>query len=561
MSEADQNQAGPARRRPRPAGAVHQRHPWPRHGRAPEGQLRAIPGTAMALAPLAYTLWTRIMRYDATDPDWPDRDRFVLSAGHASILLYSMLHLTGYGLEKDDLEQFRQWGSRTPGHPEVHHTKGVEVTTGPARPGLRQRRGHGHRRAPPAGPLRRRAVRPPHVRHRQRRRPHGGRQPRGGARSPATSASAGSSSSTTTTTSRSTAPPSWPTPTTPASASRPTAGTSSGSARSPRTSTPSRRPCAGPWPSRTEPSLIVLRSHIGYPSPKVTDTANAHGNPLGDDEMRVTKEILGLPPDEQFWVPDDVLAYYRAAGVRQRPEPRGLGEALRRPWPRPGHRRGLPAGPGPARLGARPADVGAGGDKVATRNASKACLNAVLDSVPGLVAGGADLTGNTGTLMPDQDQFTREHPAGRQIHFGIREHGMGAAMNGMALHGGVLPVGGTFFVFSDYMRAVGAPGGDLRGPRGLLLHPRLGRPRRGRAHPPAHRAPGIAAGHARAPGHPPGRRQRDGDGVAGGDRRQRADGADPHPPEPAHPRRHRRQRGRAAGRLRAARRRRRPGSC
>src|SRR5215216_2678331 len=134
---------------------------------APQAANSGHPGTAMALAPLAHVLWTRIMRYDADAPDWPDRDRFVLSAGHASILLYSMLHLTGYGLTLEDLRSFRQWGSQTPGHPEVHHTTGVEVTTGraaTARPGVRQRRGHGCGGAVAARPVRARGLRPPHLR-------------------------------------------------------------------------------------------------------------------------------------------------------------------------------------------------------------------------------------------------------------------------------------------------------------------------------------------------------------------------------------------------------------
>src|SRR5215203_4084369 len=137
---------------------------------APQAANSGHPGTAMALAPLAHVLWSRTMKYDAAAPHWADRDRFILSAGHASILLYSMLHLTGYGLELDDIRAFRQWGSATPGHPEVHH--------GAAVPGRRQRRGHGRGRALAAGPLRRRPLRPPHVRDLRRRRPPGGHQPR-----------------------------------------------------------------------------------------------------------------------------------------------------------------------------------------------------------------------------------------------------------------------------------------------------------------------------------------------------------------------------------------------
>jgi transketolase len=195
----------------------------------------------------------------------------------------------------------------------------------------------------------------------------------------------------------------------------------------------------------------VLRSHIGWPSPKYTDTAAAHGNPLGEDEIRVTKELLGLPPDEQFWVPDDVLAMYRECLPR--------GEELRRAWDqrRASHPhdhdaftacldgRGLEGW-------ASKLPVWSPEDKpIATRVANQKVLDAIADVVPGLVGGGADLTGNTGTVLEQGVQSPAE-PGGRQIYFGVREHGMGAAMNGMAMHGGVIPFGGTFFVFSDYMK-------------------------------------------------------------------------------------------------------------
>jgi transketolase len=417
---------------------------------APQRANSGHPGTAMALAPLAYTLWTRLMRYDASDPDWPDRDRFVLSAGHASILLYSMLHLTGHGLDRADLEQFRQWGSRTPGHPEVHHTKGVEVTTGPLGQGL----GNAVGAAIAQRNLRARFG-PELFDHRTFAIASDGDLMEGVSHEAAS-----------------------------------LAGhlgvdrlvvvyddnhiTIDGPTDLAYSDDPGTRFEAYGWHVERvgeiaedvdaleaalrraravegRPALIVLRSHIGYPSPKVTDTNKAHGNPLGADEIRVTKEILGLPPDEEFWVPDDVLAYYRAAGVRHRPE-REAWEKRYAGWPDritveaclqgrglPGWEEKLPT-------------WAPGGDKIATRNASKACLNAVIDSVPGLLAGGADLTDNTGTALPDQEPLTAGHPQGRQLFYGIREHGMGAIMNGMALHGGVLPVGGTFLVFSDYMR-------------------------------------------------------------------------------------------------------------
>ena len=227
----------------------------------------------MGAAPMAYVLWTRFLRHAPTHPDWPDRDRFVLSAGHAIMLLYSLLHLTGYDLSLDDLESFRQWGSRTPGHPEYGLTPGVEATTGPLGQGFANAVGHGHRRATPGGrvqPARPRDRRPPDVRHRLRRRPPGGHRLRGGAASPATCGSASSSSSTTTTTSSSTGRRRWPG----------------------REDVPERFEAYGWHTQRVadgndldaieaaieaalddeRPSLIAVRTHIGFGSPNKQDT-------------------------------------------------------------------------------------------------------------------------------------------------------------------------------------------------------------------------------------------------------------------------------------------------
>src|SRR5881394_2356236 len=265
------------------------------------------PGTPMALAPLAHVLYTRILRYDAADPDWPDRDRFVLSAGHASMLLYSMLYLTGYGLELDDLKEFRQWGSRTAGHPERGHAPGIEVTTGPLGQGfgngvgigiierhLRERFGEdvcnhhvfaicsdgdleegvSHETASLAGHLGLGRLvyvyddnhisidGPTELSYSddagKRFEAYGWHVDRIGEVANDTGALEAAL----------------------------------------------QRAMA----VQDAPSLVILRSHIGWPSPKYTDTEQAHGNPLGEDEVRVTKEILGLPPDETFYVPDDVLA-------------------------------------------------------------------------------------------------------------------------------------------------------------------------------------------------------------------------------------------------------------
>ena len=407
-------------------------------------------GTAMALAPLAHVLFHRVMRHDPADPDWPDRDRFVLSAGHASILLYSMLHLSGYDLSLDDLRSFRQWRSRTPGHPERHHTPGVEVTTGPLGQGFGNGVGMGI-----AERFLRARFGPDVCDH------HTFVIASDGDLSEGVSHEAAS-----------------------------LAGhlglgrlvyvyddnhiTIDGPTELALGDDPAARFRAYGWDVdeigevandcgaleaalrramavEDKPSLVVLRSHIGWPSPTRTDTPAAHGEPFGDEEIAATKERLGLPVDRTFHVPQEVIELYGT--VRER------GRRLSTGWR--------------SRLDGAPIDrqvldaclAGRGldgwesklptwtpGEKVATRKASGAVIAAIQEVVPGLVGGGADLTGNTGTTLKGEGVQSAEEPGGRQIYFGVREHAMGAAMNGMAMHGGVLPVGGTFLVFSDYMR-------------------------------------------------------------------------------------------------------------
>ncbi len=411
------------------------------------------PGTPMALAPLAHVLFTRILRYDAADADWPDRDRFVLSAGHASMLLYSMLYLTGYGLELADLEQFRQFGSRTPGHPEHGDAPGIEVTTGPLGQGfgngigiamverhLRERfgaevcdhhvfafcsdgdleEGVSHETASLAGHLGLgRLVYVYDDNH--------------------------------------------------ISIDGPTELSYSDDVRSrfegyhwhvvqlgevSEDLDALERGLREGLAVDDRPTLLILRSHIGYPSPTYTDTAHAHGNALGADEVAKVKEILGMPP-EDFWVPDDVLDFYRCAGARGRPAREAWRErvaAFREADADRGEEYAL-------MVAARGRDgweaklpTWDAGEEVPTRKACSAVLDAILDVVPGLIGGGADLTGNTGTALKADSPITRDDFTGRQLHFGVREHGMGSIMNGMALSGGALPFGGTFLIFSDYER-------------------------------------------------------------------------------------------------------------
>ena len=409
------------------------------------------PGTAMALAPLAHVLFTRVLRHDPSDPVWPDRDRFVLSNGHASILLYSLLHLTGYGLTLEDLEQFRQWGSATPGHPERHHTAGVEVTTGPLGQGVANGVGMGI-----AERWLRAHFSPELCDH------HTYVVAGDGCLEEGISHEAAS-----------------------------LAGhlrlgrlvyvyddnhiTIDGPTELSLDDDPAERFAAYGWSvddigesandldaleaallraraDEDRPSLIILRSHIGYPSPDLTDSSKAHGDPFSDEEARRTKELLGLPVDRTFWVPDEVLAMYRSTIPR--------GRSMRDEWAarlaawdgdrarwdaaQAGH--GLP-GWESALPSFGPAD-----GPMATRKAIKACLDATVAGIPGLLPGSADLTGNTGMALAGAAAQSAEDPGGSLIHYGIREHAMGAIMTGMACHGGTLPVGGTFFVFSDYMR-------------------------------------------------------------------------------------------------------------
>ncbi len=416
---------------------------------APHRAKSGHPGTAMALAPLAYTLWTRVMRYDPSSPEWPDRDRFVLSGGHVSILLYTMLHLTGYGLEKSEIENFRQWGSRTAGHPERGEVPGIEVTTGPLGQGFANAVGM--------------AIAEHHLRARfgpQLFDHHTYVICGDGDLEEGVSHEAAS-----------------------------LAGhlglgklvvvyddnhiTIDGRTELALSDDACERFEAYGWHVERvgeiaedvdaleaalrrakdvdhKPSLVVLRSHIAYPSPSLTDSPKAHGDPFSSEEITATKRILGMP-DEPFWCPDDVLEHMRAAGSRGRAA-REDWETLLSRWERDRDQLdAMLAGTGlPGWTDALP--TWQPGEAVATRNAGKAVLNALAPVVPGLLGGGADLTGNCGVQLDGATAFSVLHPEGRQLHFGVREHAMGAVMNGMAAHGGVLPFGGTFFVFSDYMR-------------------------------------------------------------------------------------------------------------
>jgi transketolase len=413
------------------------------------------PGMPMGAAPMAYTLWTRFLRHAPHDPAWPDRDRFVLSAGHASMLLYALLYLTGYDLALDDLKRFRQLASRTPGHPEYGMTAGVEATTGPLGQGFANAVGM--------------AIAETHLAAEFNRPGHaivdhwtyticGDGDMQEGISSEAASLAGhlrlgklvalyddnhiqldG--------------PTDW-------------SFSEDVLARFDAYGWDTRRVEDGNdieaiaqaiEAARRDPrpSLIAVRTHIGYGSPHRHDSSKAHGQALGEDEVRLTKEAYGWDPDRHFYVPDAALDVFRAAV--------GRGDDWVRAWRArlDAYRRGFPTEA--AELERRLAQQLPGGwgrdlptfgpdQAQATRQASAATIQAVAATVPELFGGAADLSESNLTDVRDEGQYGPDDRGGRNIRFGVREHAMGGIANGLAYHGGYVPFVGTFLTFSDYMR-------------------------------------------------------------------------------------------------------------
>ena len=406
-------------------------------------------GTAMALAPLAHVLYSRVLRHAPQQAGWRNRDRFILSNGHASILQYAMLYLNGYGLELEDIKAFRQWDSQTPGHPEVGHTNGVEVTTGPLGQGfanavgmaiaernLRERfgadlmdhhtyvlagdgcfmEGISHEAASLAGHL-------------------------GLDRLICVFDDNGITidGSTSLTCSDDVAKRfasyGW---------NVINAGEIGEDLDALESMLVTARKHTG------QPTLCILKTHIGFPSPDFTDVHEAHGNPFTADHVATTKARMGIP-NEPFWAPSDLVSQLRAHATT-----RGA-ELLSAYDTTVAHAEGKH---GFDQCWSVPdADVVASlmptfapDSTLATRQAIQQCIEASASALPGLIIGSADLTGNTGVKVKSVGAQSKQLPTGQQVYFGIREHAMGAAMVGMALHGGTIPVGGTFFVFADYMR-------------------------------------------------------------------------------------------------------------
>jgi len=430
------------------------------------------PGMPLGAAPMAYALWMRVLKHNPRNPHWFDRDRFVLSAGHGSMLLYSLLYLTGYDLSLDDIRQFRQWGSKAPGHPERGHTPGVEVTTGPLGQGLANAVGMAIAEAQLAAQYNR----PGHdvVDHATYAIVSDGDLMEGVASEAASLAghlrlskltclyddnrvtlAAGTDITFSEDRAQRFAAYGWHTATVSDGNDIGAIGAALQAARA----------------ETTRPSLILVRTHIGYGSPSKHDSYESHGSPLGVDEVRLTKRNLGWPDEPAFIVPDAALAHFREAVAR--------GAAAESAHAQKMHAY-AEAFPDLARELARriDAELPDGWDAdipvfapdakgMATRAASGKIMNALAPRLAALTGGSADLDPSTFTALKGFGDFNppaMPHDdtqgstgggwsyAGRNIHFGVREHAMGAIVNGLAAHGAMLPYGSTFLIFSDYMR-------------------------------------------------------------------------------------------------------------
>lgn len=456
------------------------------------------PGLPMGAAAIAYAVWTRHLKHNPRNPNWPNRDRFILSGGHGCALLYSLLHLTGYDLSLDELKRFRQWGSKTPGHPEYGLTPGVETTTGPLGQGF----ANGVGMAIAAAHLAAEFNRPGFdiVDHYIYALVTDGDLMEGVASEAASLAghlrlgrliylyddnriSIDGSTDLTFTEDR------------------------------------ARRFEAYGWQvlrvadgndvdaidaaireAKTDPrpSLIICRTQIGYGLPTRQGTAKAHGEPPGEEELRGAKERLGWPLEPMFYIPEDVLTFYRKAvedGAAAEAAWQQQFEAYRRAYPEQ-------AAEFERRMQGR---LPEGWDKdlpvfdpdpkgLATRAASGKVLNVLATRLPELMGGSADLTPSNNTWMNCATAFQAENPIGRYLHFGVREHGMGAIVNGMALYRGIIPFGATFLVFSDYMRpAVRLSALSHIGSIWIFTHDSIGLGEDGPTHQPIEHLPALRA--------------------------------------------------------------------
>jgi len=413
------------------------------------------PGAPMGAGLMAYVLWDRILKHNPADPAWPDRDRFVLSAGHASALLYSLLYLTGYGITLDDIEHFRQWGYPTAGHPERGAIAGIETTTGPLGQGFATAVGMALAERFLAATFNRPdgAI----VDHHTYVLASDGDMEEGISHEAASLAGHQKLSKLICLYDSNLVQLDGPTSLA-------------------FTEDVGKRFEAYDWhvqhidgmvadeveaalragQAADRPSMIIARTHIGFGSPNKHDSSKAHGSPLGVEEVVLTKRAYGWPEDKPFYVPDEALAHCRKAldrGAQQQGAWQAGFDAYAKAHPAEAQQftralaGKLPEGWDSSLPAFTPEDKA-----VASRVASGTTLNAIADALPLLVGGSADLSESNNTEFKGKGIASREEPGGRNIYFGVREHTMGAALNGMAAHGGVIPFGGTFLVFSDYNR-------------------------------------------------------------------------------------------------------------
>lgn len=456
------------------------------------------PGMPMGMADVSYILWTKFLKHNPKNPEWFDRDRFILSAGHGSMLIYSLLHLTGYDLSLDEIKNFRQMGSKTAGHPEKHLTPGVEMTTGPLGQGFATGVGMAMAEKFMAGKFN--TSQHKIVDHYTYAIVSDGDLMEGISHEAASLAGhlqlgkmiylydANSISI-------------------------------DGSTDLSFTEDPVKRFEAYGWhvqeidghdhaqiedainkaqSEASKPSIVICRTHIGFGSPNKQDSASSHGSPLGEDEIVLTKKGYGWDPEKKFFIPEEALAVFREEVAK--------GEANESKWNdlltnyqseqntlsqefKSWINRELPEN-----LESLLPVFEADEKGVASRSASGTVLNALKDEVANLFGGSADLEGSVKTNLKDEGVFNASNSTGRNVHYGVREHGMAAALNGMALHGGIIPFGGTFFVFTDYCRPSIRLAGLMKTPSIFVMtHDSIGLGEDGPTHQPVEHLASLRA--------------------------------------------------------------------
>ncbi|MEQ9308684.1 MAG: transketolase [Balneolaceae bacterium] len=413
------------------------------------------PGMPMGMADVGYILWTKFLKHNPKNPEWFDRDRFILSAGHGSMLIYSLLHLTGYDVSIEDLKNFRQVGSKTPGHPEFGYTSGVEMTTGPLGQGFATGVGMAMAESFLASKFNKDSHKI--VDHYTYAIVSDGDLMEGVSHEAASLAGhlklkkliyLYDSNSI----------------------------SIDGSTDLAFTEDVKKRFEAYGWDvtnidghdhseisnaiedaqSTDKPSLIICTTHIGFGSPNKQDTAGSHGSPLGEDEIRLTKEAYGIDPEKTFYIPDEAMSVFRKqvelGNIKEKEWKLVFDEYSTKYQEEALQFENWMNGILPDNIEQHLPEFESTEKGPATRASSGTVLNALKDLLPNMIGGSADLGGSVKTELTDRGVFNSEDNSGRNVHYGVREHGMAAALNGMALHKGVIPFGGTFFVFTDYCR-------------------------------------------------------------------------------------------------------------